>query len=327
MGKVLRPIGHEDRLSIVDHLDELRTRLIISAIALAVAFGVCFWQNQALLNVLNRALPDTPATSANHISGLAGDSVNERRGLELMAKSAAQLAASGKQSAADRAYFAQLSAGAGEAALALPKETAKRLPITIGVGEPFTTTLTVCAYFALLFALPVLLYQAYAFVIPALNSQERRVAVPVMLVAPILFIGGVLFAYFIVLPPAVHFLQGYNSGNFDILVQAKTYYTFQILTMLGIGLAFQLPLGLLALQRIGAINASTLTRNWRYATVIIAVIAAAMPGADPVTTGLEMLPLIVLFLASIVLLKIADRRAAARAAAELSQMGDGLETP
>ena len=288
---------------------------------------MCFWQNQALLNVLNRALPATPATSANHISGLTGDSVNERRGLELMAKSAAQLAASGKQSAADRAYFAQLSAGASEAALALPKETAKRLPITIGVGEPFTTTLTVCAYFALLFALPVLLYQAYAFVIPALNSQERRVAVPVMLVAPILFIGGVLFAYFIVLPPAVHFLQGYNSGNFDILVQAKTYYSFQILTMLGIGLAFQLPLGLLALQRIGAINASTLTRNWRYATVIIAVIAAAMPGADPVTTGLETLPLIVLFLASIVLLKIADRRAAARAAAELSQMGDGLETP
>jgi sec-independent protein translocase protein TatC len=327
MGKVLRPIGHEDRLSIVDHLDELRTRLIISAIALAIAFGVCFWQNQALLDILNRALPATPATSANHISGLTGDSVNERRGLQLMAKSAAQLAASGKQSAADRAYFAQLSAGASEAALALPKQTAKRLPITIGVGEPFTTTLTVCAYFALLFALPLLLYQVYAFVIPALDSQERRVAVPVMLVAPILFIGGVLFAYFIVLPPAVHFLQGFNSGNFDILVQAKTYYTFQILTMLGIGLAFQLPLGLLALQRIGVINASTLTRNWRYATVIIAVIAAAMPGADPVTTGLETLPLIVLFLASIVLLKIADRRAAARAAAELSQMGDGLETP
>ena len=128
------------------------------------------------------------------------------------------------------------------------------------------------------------------------------------------------------LPPAVHFLQGYNSQNFDILVQAKTYYTFEILTMLGIGLAFQLPLGLLALQRLGVINASTLTRNWRYATVIIAVIAAAMPGADPVTTGLEMLPLVVLYLASIVMLKIADRRAAARAAAELTEpFGDGLD--
>jgi sec-independent protein translocase protein TatC len=139
--------------------------------------------------------------------------------------------------------------------------------------------------------------------------------------------AGVVFAFFVVLPPAVHFLQGYNSSEFDILVQAKTYYTFEILTMLGIGLAFQLPLALLAMQRIGVINGSTLTRNWRYATVAIAIIAAAMPGADPVTTGLEMLPLVLLFLASIVLLKIADRRAAARAAAEqtTAAFGDGLD--
>ena len=89
--------------------------------------------------------------------------------------------------------------------------------------------------------------------------------------------------------------------------------------MLGIGLAFQLPLGLLALQQLGVINSSTLTRQWRYAMVIIAVIAAAMPGADPVTTGLETLPLVLLYLASIVLLKIVDRRAAARAAAEFTE--------
>ncbi len=173
------------------------------------------------------------------------------------------------------------------------------------------TTLTVAGYFALLFTLPVLIYQLYAFVIPALNPQERRVALPAMVAAPVLFLLGAAFGYFVVLPPAVHFLQGYNSEQFNILVQAKSYYTFEILTMLGIGLAFQLPLGLLALQRIGAINSRTLTRNWRYAVVMIAVVAAAMPGADPVTTGLEALPLVVLFLASIVMLKIADRRAAA----------------
>ena len=98
-----------------------------------------------------------------------------------------------------------------------------------------------------------------------------------------------------------------TNANADMISSglAKTYYMFEILTMLGIGLAFQLPIGLLALQRLGTINASTLTRNWRYAVVIIAVIAAAMPGADPVTTGLEMLPLVLLYLASIVLLKIA----------------------
>ena len=326
MAKVLRPIGHEERLSVIDHLDELRTRLIICGIALAIAFAGCFWQNQALLKVLNRALPLTPSTSSNHIGGLTRDQVKEAQGWKLVASGATALAQSPNQSAADRAHFSEIAQGATAAAAALPKTVARQLPITIGVGEPFTTTLTVAAYFALLFALPVLIYEGYAFVIPALNAEEKRIARPVMAAAPALFITGVAFAFFIVLPPAVHFLQGYNSQNFDILVQAKTYYTFEIFTMLGIGLAFQLPLGLLALQRMGAINASTLTRNWRYATVIIAVIAAAMPGADPVTTGLEMLPLVVLYLASIVMLKIADRRAAARAAADVSEpFGDGLD--
>jgi len=325
VASTLRPIGHEDRLSIVDHLDELRTRLIISGVALVIAFGFCFWQNQRLLDALNRALPDTPATSQNHISGLTGDSVNERKGLLKAAAADKQLAASTANPALKQSYL-QAAAGLTEAAQALPSSTGKRLPITIGVGEPFTTTLTVAAYFALLITLPVLLYQVYAFVIPALNPEEKRVALPVMLAAPALFLAGAAFAYFFVLPPAVHFLQGYNSQNFDILVQAKTYYKFQIFTMLGVGLAFQLPLALLALHRLGVINGSTLTKHWRYATVIMAVIAAAMPGADPVTTAFEMLPLVVLYLASIVMLKIADRRAAARAATESSSsLPEGLD--
>src|SRR3989440_6360425 len=98
MAKVLRPIGHEDRLSIVDHLDELRSRLVICGIALAIAFAVCFWQNHALLKVLNRALPETPATSANHISGLPGDSVKEAKNLGDLATYLRQLSASGSQS-------------------------------------------------------------------------------------------------------------------------------------------------------------------------------------------------------------------------------------
>jgi sec-independent protein translocase protein TatC len=314
----LRPIGHDDRLSIVDHLDELRGRLIICAVALAVAFGFCFWQNHVLLHALNRALPAEPHTSSNHINGLTGDAVKERQQFQALGNDLTRLSSSTHFSAADRQLFADAAAHAHGAANDLPENTAKRLPITIGVGEPFTVTLTVAAYFAVVLALPILLYELYAFVIPALNPQERRVSLPVMIFAPLLFIGGVAFAYFVVLPPAVHFLQGYNSQNFDILVQAKNLYTFQIFTMAGIGLAFQLPLALLALDRIGAINSRTLTSHWRYATVIMAVIAAAMPGSDPVTTGLEMLPLVVLYVASIVLLKIADRRAAARAASELS---------
>jgi len=322
--RVLRPIGHEDRLSIVDHLDELRSRLVVCLTALLVAFGVCFWQNQTLLNIVNRALPHVSTVAGQH--GLAAEqnqSAAEREGLQKIERGANALAASPGVSASGRSAAALMAQGAAQAARALPRNfQTQEKPITIGVGEPFTTTLTVAAYFALLFALPVIIYEAYAFVIPALSPNERRTAIPLMTVAPLLFIIGVVFAYVVILPPAVHFLQGYNSQNFDILVQAKAYYTFEIFTMLGVGLAFQLPLGLLGLQRLGVIDGNTLTRHWRYAVVIIAVIAAAMPGADPVTTGLETLPLVILFAVSIVMLKIADRRAAERAAAEATQQFD-----
>jgi sec-independent protein translocase protein TatC len=325
--KVVRPIGHEDRLSIVDHLDELRSRLIICLVALLVAFGVCFWQSPALLDVLNRALPHT---STGTQQGLASVPSQSARQHDADVKSAAlykALAASPGISAQARQLAQQAAAAATEAANSLPRTVkTNEKPITIGVGEPFTISLTVAAYFALLFALPVLIYEGYAFVIPALNSNERRVATPLTVIAPLMFLTGAVFAYWIVLPPAVRFLQGYNDEQFQVLIQAKPYYSFEIVTMLGIGLAFQLPLGLLGLHRIGVINGSTLTKHWRYAVVIIAVIAAAMPGADPVTTGLETLPLVILFLASIVMLKIADRRAAARAAAEAqASFGDGLD--
>jgi sec-independent protein translocase protein TatC len=319
MPKVLRPVGHEDRLSIVDHLDELRSRLMVCGAVLVVAFGLCFWQSGALLGLLNGPLPSPSKTTAsNHLGGLTNDSVAASKDIAASASLFKQLSVSSDLSLPDSALIAAAADRLNAAAKALPQSTPKNVPITIGVGEPFTTTLTVCAYFALLFTLPVLLYQGYAFVIPALKPEERRVAKPIMLAAPVLFAMGVVFAFVIVLPPAVRFLQGYHSQDFNALVQAKPLYSFEILTMAGIGLAFQLPLGLLGLQRLGVINGSTLTRHWRYATVIIAVIAAAMPGADPVTTGLETLPLVILFLVSIVMLKFVDRRDAARAAVELA---------
>ena len=331
MAKVLRPIGHDDRLSIVDHLDELRSRLIVCLAALIVAFGLCFWQNAALIHVLNRALPQVSTAAGQH--GLAAEqnqSARERAGLLKIEHGANALAASPGLSAQARAAATQIASGAAQSAKALPKTfQTQEKPITIGVGEPFTTTLAVAAYFALLFTLPVLLYEAYAFTIPALSSEERRTAVPLMVVAPLMFVIGVVFTYLVILPPAVHFLQGYHSDQFDILVQAKAYYTFEVMTMLGVGLAFQLPLALLALHRLGIVDGHTLTRHWRYAAVIIAVVAAAMPGSDPVTTGLETLPLVVLYLVSIVLLKVADRRAAERAAAEAAtqQFDQGLGLP
>ena len=330
MAKVLRPIGHEDRLSIVDHLDELRSRLIVCLAAFLVAFGVCFWQNAHLINLLNRALPNIPAvTGQQDLGSLPSASAKQRLADLQQARVDRALASSPGVSAAVRQQAGQAAQSLTRAAKALPKHVqTKEKPITFGVAEPFTTTLTVAAYFALLFSLPVLMFEAYGFVLPALNPNERRTAVPVMIIAPLLFLTGIVFAYLVVLPPAIHFLQGYNSQQYQVLIQAKAYFTFEILTMLGIGLAFQLPLGLLALHRLGVIDGNTLTKHWRYAVVIIAVIAAAMPGADPVTTGLETLPLVVLFVVSIVMLKIADRRAAAAAAAEAAQrLDNGLGIP
>jgi sec-independent protein translocase protein TatC len=313
MARRLRPIGHEDRLSVVDHLDELRSRLIVCVGALVVAFGLCFWQNAPLINLLNKSVPFHSSTTAQQRA-----QVNERSDVLHGIKDLGGLVYANNLSAAERADVAGFVHYFRKFAAALPTKVQKEKPITIGVAEPFTTTMAIAAYFALLFCLPLLIYEGYAFVLPAFKPQERRAAIPVMLMAPLLFVAGVVFAYFLILPAAVKFLQGFNSSNFNSLLQAKPYYEFEILTMLGIGLTFQLPLGLLALDRLGVITARTLTRQWRYAVVIIAVAAAALPGADPFTTLLEMVPLLLLYLLSIVLLTVADRRSAARAAIDLS---------
>src|SRR5205807_7156930 len=110
------------------------------------------------------------------------------------------------------ASYAQAAQGLSQAAAALPKTPpTQEKPVTLGVGEPFMTTLTVCAYFALLLTLPLLIYELYAFIIPALSGEERRAILPAMVAAPLLFVAGAVFAFFVVLPPAVHFLQGYHS--------------------------------------------------------------------------------------------------------------------
>ncbi|MGZ4174756.1 MAG: twin-arginine translocase subunit TatC, partial [Solirubrobacteraceae bacterium] len=208
MAKVLRPIGHEDRLSIVDHLDELRNRLFVCLAALAVAFALCYWQNNALLDILNKPIPPPSQTASNKIGGLTKDSVNASKEVARSARAFQALSGSSDLSAGDRALIAQAASSLQAAAKALPQKDPRNVPVTLGVGEGFTTTLTVCFYAAILLTLPVLLYEIYAFVIPALSPSERRVATPVIIAAPVLFVIGVLFTYFIVLPAAVKFLQG-----------------------------------------------------------------------------------------------------------------------
>jgi sec-independent protein translocase protein TatC len=127
------------------------------------------------------------------------------------------------------------------------------------------------------------------------------VVLPILLLFPFLFIGGVAFAYFAVMPAALHFLLGFNDNQFNIQVRARDYYSFFSMTMLAGGLIFQLPMAILAVTRLGIVRVDQITKNRRYAYLIIAIVAAALPGVDPVSMLIEMVPLLVLFELSILL--------------------------
>jgi sec-independent protein translocase protein TatC len=173
--------------------------------------------------------------------------------------------------------------------------------LTLGVAEPFTTTLTISAYAALLLTLPVLLYQVYAFTIPALAPGQQRATRFLALLVPALFIAGAAFAFFVVVPAALQFLLHFNTDQFNTQLRAKEYYSFVTLTTLAVGAVFQVPVAILAITRLGIVSVAQLRRVRRYAYVACAALAAALPGVDPVSMLLETVPLIALYELSIVL--------------------------
>jgi sec-independent protein translocase protein TatC len=321
----LRPVAHDDRLSLVEHLDELRTRLIISLAAFLVCFGVAFWQNDLVLDIMNRPLEKTAFKegSQDPFEKAATYQDAQKRFFLREAAFYAALAADDGLSAETRRR-AELLAGSARATAAAAPESSPRRPVTLGVGEPFTATFKVAMYAGLLLALPLLLYQAYAFVLPAFSPRERQVAFPLLLMVPFLFIGGVLFAYFFVLPAAIDFLQNFNDDSFDILLQARDFYSFSLLVLMAMGVLFQIPVGILAATRLGVVTPAQLRKGRRYAIVVIAVMAMLLPGQDPVTMLLMMVPLVVLYEGSILLASLLDRRAA-RARAREDRLADGGE--
>jgi sec-independent protein translocase protein TatC len=320
MATRLKPIGHEDRLSIVEHLDELRTRVIICVVAFVVAFGVCLWQEDFILRTVNDPLAEVANKKPCDETRDPLEQADcwqqaQKRVNEQIAETARSLAASAGDDAALRAEAAALARAAAEAAEVTPRGSPK-LPVTLGVGEPLTATLIAAGYAALLLTLPLLLYQAYAFVLPAFSPTERQIAVPLMVMVPFLFYAGVVFAYFLVLPAAVDFLQNFNDDNYDVLLQARDYNKFAILVMGVMGLLFQLPVLILAVTRMGILTTTQLRRHRRYAILVIAILAALLPGGDPVTMLLMMAPILLLYEGSILLASLIDRRAARARARE-----------
>jgi sec-independent protein translocase protein TatC len=234
VARKLRPVGYEDRLTLVEHLDELRSRLILALLAFVVAFGLCFWQNHLILRLVNHPLHG-------------------------------------------------------------------REPVTLGVAEPFTTTLTLAAYAAILLSLPVVLFQLYSFIVPAFTPRERRVALPLLVTIPFLFVAGVVFGYYVVLPAALKFLLHFNTDQFNVQLRARDYYGFVSMSLIACGVLFQIPVAILALTRLGVTSPAKLRRSRRYALLAIAVLAALLPGVDPVSMLIEMVPMVALYELSILL--------------------------
>jgi sec-independent protein translocase protein TatC len=231
----LKQAGFEDRMTLVEHLDELRGRLIASGVILVLVAAACFWQNHLLLDIANAPLPDDVE------------------------------------------------------------------PITLSPTEPFMTTLKVVLYSAILISLPFLLYQAYAFLLPALAGRERRTILPLLVMVPILFLAGVVFAYFIVVPAAIKFLLNFNDDQFSIQIRAGEYYSFFSMALISVGVLFQIPVGVLAITRLGIVTPDQLASNRRYAILACAVLAMLLPGTDPITMLISMAPLVFLFELSLVL--------------------------
>ena len=229
-----RRLRYGEEATLVEHLDELRTRLIVSLAALTFGFIVAFVFHRRIIHWLENALPH-----------------------------------------------------------------ARRHLITLSVGEPFMTSIWVAIYAGFLIALPIILWQLWGFLMPAIEEHHQRRILAFVVIATALLVVGLLFGYYVGLPKALHFLTNYDDQIYNVQIRARDYLSFATAMMLAFALVFELPIFVLALVSLGVLSSSTLRRQRRLGYFIVACIAVALPGVDPVTTTLETVPLLILFEGSI----------------------------
>jgi sec-independent protein translocase protein TatC len=241
-----RRLSYGEEATLVEHLDELRSRLIVSVVAVGGFFPITYYFHDHLVEWLMRPLPDD-----------------------------------------------------------------KRL-VTLGVTEPFTTSVKLSFYAALALAFPVLIWQAWSFFAPAVAEGRQRIIARFVALATLLFAGGMAFSYFIVLPKALAFLTEFDDDLYDIQIRASYYLSFVALMIFATGLVFQLPIFVLALVRLSILTTDQLRRNRKLAYVILLGAAILLPTVDPVSLAFEVVPLWILFELSIWLSVFMERRWAAR---------------
>jgi len=247
MRRLPRRLRHGEEATLVEHLDELRSRIIVSLIAVGLAFIVAFVFHHRLIRWLEHALP------AKH-----------------------------------------------------------RHLLTLGVAEPFMTSVWVAIWAGFLIALPVVLWQVWSFLAPAFEENAQRLVAYFVLLSTALLACGLAFGYFVALPAAVHFLTNYDNNLFNVQIRARDYISFSVAVLLAVALVFELPIFVLALVRLGVLTTQQLRRNRRMGYFAVAVLGVLLPGIDPVTTAIETIPLWVLYESSIWLSVFVERRSRTR---------------
>lgn len=236
-----------DRMSIIEHLGELRKRIMISTIAIVLGVAVAFIKYDLVFKLIMAPLVRTQG------------------------------------------------------------QTIKL--VTLSPTEPFMTVLKVSIYFGLFLALPILLWQVWAFIMPALYENEKKRVLPYVLFTTVLFAVGVLFGYYVVLPIGLKFLVGYGGDLFDQQQRAGEYVSFVTLFLLAFGVVFEMPAVMVLLASADLVGHRRLRSSRKYAIVGIAFAAMVLtPSQDPVSMLLMMGPLILLYELGIVLARIIDRR-------------------
>jgi sec-independent protein translocase protein TatC len=341
---ISRPKDEElgGQMSFLEHLDELRSRLIRSILFVFIASTLCWFISDRIYNFLavpvERALAEAQRRQVP-IAGLTGHesivSLNSAKegdtgryifpeetklGTSVIPTGSTVLARVAKDTQGRLGLFTDEPLYAGNTIIpkgvrlpidfaALPQAIAgvnDKLIVTSAL-EPFSLYIKVSLYAAICLSVPFLLWQIWAFVSPGLYPHERAYVTPFIALSSISFVIGAMFAYYVIFPPAAKYLLGLGQ-DFRLLLKASDYFDFIILVMLGMGVVFQMPAITYVLARIGLVTAGFLVRVWKAALIIILIAAAVLsPTNDIPNMLLFAAPMIVLYVVSILVAWIFSR--------------------
>jgi sec-independent protein translocase protein TatC len=199
-------------------------------------------------------------------------------------------------------------------------------------GDPFSIVMSASMWLGIALAFPVIGYNIWAFVAPALYSHEKRVVLPILIGAVLLFLCGAAMAYFVVIPLTLDFLLTFQTASLDPMITVQEYFGFVISLVVSFGLAFELPIAVVLLTMLGIVTPAFLQKFRRHSAVVCVLIGAFLSPGDAVTSTVAMaVPLYILYELSVFLSYFVkrkrDKRIAAKEAAEAAEAANASAEP